>query len=90
MADAAMLTAVKSALGVTGDDMDATISLQIDSVTDYMRGSGVSDTMIAASAAVVARGVNDLWCNDAGGGDYSHIFINAVTQLALRSGGVSF
>lgn len=90
MADAATLTAVKTALGVTGDYMDATISLYIDGVIDYMRGAGVSDTLIAASVGVIARGVNDLWCNGSGGGDYSHIFINMVTQLALRSGGVSF
>lgn len=90
MADAALLSSVKLALGATGDALDATISLYIDGVIDYMRGAGVSDTLIAASVGVISRGVNDLWCNGAGGGDYSHIFMNMVTQLALRSGGVSF
>lgn len=90
MADAALLSSVKLALGATGDALDATISLYIDGVIDYMRGAGVSDTLIAASVGVISRGVNDLWCNGVGGGDYSHIFMNMVTQLALRSGGVSF
>lgn len=90
MADTAILDSVKLALGVTGDEMDATISLYIDNVTDYMRGSGVSDTLIAESAGVISRGVNDLWCNGSGTGNYSPIFMNSVTQLALRSGGVSF
>lgn len=86
MADAAILAGVKNALGVTGTFMDATISIYIDEVTDYMRGAGVSNALISASVGVIARGVNDLWNNNAGNGKLSPYFHERVTQLALRSG----
>lgn len=85
MADAVMLENVKSALGITGTFMDATISLWIDEVTDYMLGAGVGTAQISASAGVVARGVNDLWNNGAGNGKLSPYFYDRVTQLAYRA-----
>jgi hypothetical protein len=87
MTDAAILSGVKSALGVTGDFMDATISLYIDEVTDYMTNAGVNAALIAASVGVIARGVNDLWNNNAGNGKLSPYFYDRVSQLALKSGG---
>lgn len=86
MADTAMISGVKSALGITGSAMDTTISVYIDEVTDYMRGAGVSPERIAASVGVVARGVNDLWNNDSGNGKLSPYFYDRVSQLALRGG----
>ena len=86
MADAAILSGVKSALGVTGDFMDATISLYIEEVTDYMSNAGVNAALIAASVGVIARGVNDLWNNNAGNGKLSPYFYDRVSQLVLKSG----
>lgn len=85
MADAAILTGVKNALGITGSYMDDTISVYIDEVTNYMGNAGVSSNLIAASVGVIARGVNDLWNNNAGNGKLSPYFYDRVSQLALRS-----
>ena len=87
MADTALLAAVKTALGVTSDYMDATISLYIDSVVDYMRGAGVSAELCAVSVGVVSRGVNDIWTGAAGGAEYSKQFYDMVSQFVLRSRG---
>lgn len=89
MTDAVILSGVKSALGVTGNFMDATISLYIDEVTDYMTNAGVNAALITASVGVIARGVNDLWNNNAGNGKLSPYFYDRVSQLVLKSGGVS-
>lgn len=90
MADAAILTGVKNALGITGSYMDDTISVYIDEVTSYMENAGVSSALIAASVGVIARGVNDLWNNAAGEAKLSPYFYDRVSQLALKSsGGVS-
>lgn len=85
MADAAILAGVKNALGITGTFMDATISIYIDEITDYMTNAGVSANVISASVGVIARGVNDIWNNNAGNGKLSPYFYDRVSQLALRS-----
>ena len=89
MAETALMTAVKAALGVTGTFTDATIQVYIDEVVDYMLGAGVSQAVINApsSYGVVARGVSDLWDNDGGNVKFSPYFHERVTQLVLRSGG---
>lgn len=85
MADAVVLAGVKNALGVTGTYMDATISIYIDEITDYMANAGVSAALISASVGVITRGVNDLWNNNAGNGKLSPYFYDRVSQLALKS-----
>ena len=85
MADATLLAGVKNALGITGTFMDATISIYIDEITDYMSNAGVSAGIIAASVGVIARGVNDLWNNNAGNGKLSPYFYDRVSQLVLKS-----
>lgn len=80
-----MLAGVKNALGITGTFMDATISIYIDEITDYMSNAGVSAGIIAASVGVIARGVNDLWNNNAGNGKLSPYFYDRVSQLVLKS-----
>lgn len=85
MADAATITAVKNALGITGTFMDSTIAIYIDEVTDYMRTAGVSDDTISTTYGVVARGVSDLWNNQSGSGKLSPYFYDRVTQLAIKS-----
>lgn len=84
MADSAMLTSVKAALGVSGNNFDTTLSGYIDTVTAYMSRAGVSAKLIAESAYVVARGVNDIWNND-GAAKFSPLFCDMVTQLVLSS-----
>ena len=84
MADTAMLESVKSALGVSGAFMDGTLTGYIDNVTAYMSRAGVSADLIAESAYVVARGVNDIWNND-GAAKFSPLFRDLVTQLVLSS-----
>ena len=85
MTDASILTGVKNALGVTGNFMDDTLNVYIDEVTSYMSNAGVTDSIIIASVGVIARGVNDLWNNNAGAGKLSPYFYDRVTQLAMRS-----
>lgn len=85
MASAAILTAVKNALGVTGTFTDNTINVYIDEVVDYMTGAGVSAAIIAASPGVIARGVSDLWDNDGGNVKFSPAFHERVSQLVMRS-----
>lgn len=82
-----ILTGVKNALNVTGTFQDATISVYIVEVMDYMSGAGVSDAIISASVGTIARGVSDLWDNDGGGVKYSPYFYDRVSQLVLRSNG---
>lgn len=85
MTDANILTGVKNALGITGNFMDDTLNVYIDEVTSYMSNAGVTDSIIIASVGVIARGVNDLWNNNAGAGKLSPYFYDRVTQLAMRS-----
>lgn len=86
MADAIILAGVKNALGITGTFMDDTISIYIDEITDYMTNAGVTVDLINASVGVIARGVNDLWNNNAGNGKLSPYFYDRVSQLVLKSG----
>lgn len=84
MADSTTLAAVKAALGVSGNNFDTTLSGYIDTVTAYMSRAGVSAALIADSAYVIARGVNDIWNND-GAAKFSPLFIDMVSQLVLSS-----
>lgn len=83
MADSAMLTSVKAALGVSGNNFDTTLSGYIDTVTAYMSRAGVSAALIADSAFIVSRGVNDIWNN--GAAKFSPLFVDMVSQLVLSS-----
>lgn len=84
MTDAEILTTVKNALGVTGTYQDATLTVYINEVLDYIRGAGFTGEITAASVGVVARGVADLWNNSSGQTQFSQYFHERVTQLALR------
>lgn len=85
MADSELLSRVKSALGITGTAFDATLGVYIDEVTAYMASAGVDAALINASAGVVARGVNDLWNNQAGAAKLSPYFYDRVSQLVMIS-----
>lgn len=73
---------VKAAMGITGTALDAAMKPYYDSTIDFMLGAGVPQSKVNSSAAVIARGVNDIWNN--GSGDFSQAFIKLVSQLAMR------
>lgn len=85
MADATLIEKVKIAMGISGDEVNDTLSLYIDEILDYMTNAGVSEEMAVASVGVVARGVSDLWDNDGGNVKFSPFFHERVSQLALKS-----
>ena len=85
MTDAELLTKVKQAIGITGTYQDATVSIWIEEVTDYMLNAGIPAATVTASVGVITRGVNDLWNNGAGDGKLSPYFYDRCTQLALKS-----
>ena len=87
MADATVLESVKSALGITGNYQDATLSIYIDEVIAYMRDAGVSETTLnsLASVGVISRGVSDLWNYGSGSGQLSDYFYQRVSQLSYQA-----
>ena len=80
-----MLEKVKTALGITGDFLNETIQIYIDEVVDYLKGAGVSETVIEKSVGIIVRGVSDLWNNGAGNATLSPYFYQRASQLAYRS-----
>lgn len=79
-----MLQTVKAAIGITGSYQDATLSVYIDEVAQYMAAAGVPDSVIGTEQTVgtVARGVSDLWNYGAGEGKLSPYFYERCIQLA--------
>lgn len=79
-----MLSAVKAALGITGDYLDATISLYIAEVNEYLTDAGVPSAIVGTeqTVGVVSRGVADLWNYGGGAGVLSPYFYERVIQLA--------
>lgn len=86
MADT-QLSKVKSALGITGEYQDETLSVYIDEVKAYMISAGVPETVVnsTASTGVIARGVTDLWNYNGGAGKLSEYFYQRVSQLAYTT-----
>ena len=82
MADATMLTNVKSALGIEGDYQDATITQYIDEVTAFLTDAGVKSAYI--TSGIVSRGVADLWNYGAADGKLSEYFMQRATQLSYK------
>lgn len=82
-----ILEGVKERLSESGEfaEIDATLTGYIEDIMDYMSGAGVSDEMIASHIGCIARGVDDMYCNNSGGTDFSPAFKNMVAQLAYRS-----
>ena len=84
MASSAMLTKVKSALGIEGSYQDSTLSEYIDEVVSFLVDAGVKESAI--TAGVVARGVSDLWNYGAGDGKLSEYFMQRAAQLSYKGG----
>lgn len=82
MANADLLTGVKSALGIQGDYQDNTIQQYIDDVVGFLTDAGVNPAYI--TAGVVARGVSDLWNYGAGDGKLSEYFMQRAAQLSFK------
>ena len=72
---------IKTALGITGEYFDELLSIYMDTAKAYLRNAGVSDENM--NVGVVARGVADLWNYGAGKGEWSQVFIDMASQLAL-------
>ena len=85
MVDSTLLSNVKSALGITGEYQDATLSVYIEEVVDYMRSAGVPEALVGRSAGVIARGVTDLWNYNTNGGKLSDYFYQRVSQLTYTT-----
>lgn len=79
-----LLAAVKAALGITGEYLDATISLYISEIEEYLKAAGVPADVIGteATAGVVARGVADIWQYGSGAGALSPYFYERAIQLS--------
>lgn len=85
MANAALLTSVKKALGIEGTYQDDTLSEYITEVKDFLLDAGVAESNI--TAGVVARGVSDLWSYGSGNGKLSEYFMQRAAQLSYKGGG---
>ena len=83
MADAQMLTKVKSALGITGNYLDQTLTEYIDEVVTFLTDAGVKSSNI--TAGIVSLGVSDLWNYGAGDGKLSSYFMQRATQLSYKN-----
>ena len=72
---------IKKALGITGEYFDELLTIYMDTTKAYLRNAGVSDENM--NVGVVARGVSDLWNYGAGKGEWSKVFVDMASQLAL-------
>ena len=73
---------VKSALGITGDYLDDTITHYFNEIISFIGSAGVKENNI--TVGIVARGVSDLWNYGASEGKLSEYFIQRVSQLAYQ------
>lgn len=76
----AFLDSTKTALGITGSYLDATIQIYIDEVIGYLTEAGVSESNI--TSGLIARGVADLWDYGSGEGKLSEYFYQRAKQLS--------
>lgn len=89
MAEFDILTTVKTALGLQGNDyFDSTLQIYIDEVKDYLISGGCSQAVVdsASSAGVIARGVADLWNYGSGSAELSPYFRERAIQLCAKGG----
>ena len=82
MASVSMLASVKSALGIAGTYQDATLTVYIDEVVDYLKNAGIPEPNI--TPGIVSRGVSDLWNYGEKGGELSTYFLQRAAQLSYK------
>ena len=75
-----MLEAVKNAIGITGSYQDASVTVWMNDVVDYIKQAGVPEDKIPFG--LVARGVADIWNLGSGDGKLSPYFYERVAQLS--------
>lgn len=73
---------VKSALGITGNYQDNTISVYFDEVIAFLVDAGVAESNI--TPGIVARGVSDLWNYGGAEGKLSEYFMQRAIQLSSK------
>lgn len=73
---------VKSALGITGEYQDATLTIYMQEVMDFLKDAGIAEVNI--TSGLVARGVSDLWNYGEGKGELSTYFMQRATQLSYK------
>lgn len=80
------LAKVKTALGISGDYQDDTLTFYIDEVINELVDAGVAQSIAESSAAVgcIALGVNDLWNYSSGGVKHSEQFNRRLIQLSMK------
>lgn len=89
MAGFDILTTVKTALGLQGNDFfDATLQIYIEEVKQYLISGGCSQAVVdsESSAGVIARGVADLWNYGSGSAELSPYFRERAIQLCSKGG----
>jgi hypothetical protein len=81
------LAKVKTALGISGDYQDDTLTFYIDEVIEELVDAGVARSIAESSAAVgcIALGVNDLWNYSSGGVKHSEQFNRRLIQLSMKA-----
>lgn len=80
------LAKVKTALGISGDFQNDTLTFYIDEVINELVDAGVARNIAESDAAVgcIALGVNDLWNYSSGGVKHSEQFNRRLIQLAMK------
>ena len=80
------LAKVKTALGISGDYQDDTLTFYIDEVIEDLVDAGVARSVAESNAAVgcIALGVNDLWNYSSGGVKHSDYFYKRLIQLSMK------
>lgn len=80
---AVTLAQVKTALGITGEYQDATLTEYMNEVTAFLVDAGIPEEK--QTSGLVARGVSDLWNYGEAGGKLSPYFFQRAAQLAYKS-----
>lgn len=80
------LEKVKTALGISGDYQNDTLTIYIDEVIEELVDAGVARSIAESNAAVgcIALGVNDLWNYSSGGVKHSDYFYKRLIQLSMK------
>lgn len=80
------LAKVKTALGISGDYQNDTLTIYIDEVIEELVDGGVARSIAESNAAVgcIALGVNDLWNYSSGGVKHSEYFYKRMIQLSMK------
>lgn len=76
------LAEVKTALGITGEYQDATLTVYFNEVVDFLKQSGVAEEHL--TAGIIARGISDLWNYGGAEGKLSEYFMQRAAQLAYK------